>query len=354
MKLSLEMKVGVLVLFCTGLLAAFVWVLGDFGGSGSFVLHADFETASDIKVGAPVKVAGVPAGKVSEVRYWGGQLDEKSGRRVVVRVTCNLDPLIGPTLHQDARLYISTLGMLGEKYIEVDPGDFDKPALADGASIEGMPPLRMEVLAQQLSKVSRAVTRILESNEDSLSGIFRHADETLLVAKQVAQDADRLIVDNRDTLKSALERVNGTAIKVDRLVDATLHGVGDGGEIRRSLRHVEGLTARIHQDSGPVLQDTRAITGELKRYSGRLNAEPTVQVALGKAGQDKALGVIDHVDRTLTQADAAVADVKALTGHARQGKGTVGGVMMDNELFMDIKLMVKDLKRHPWKFIWRE
>jgi len=27
---------------------------------------------------------------------------------------------------------------------------------------------------------------------------------------------------------------------------------------------------------------------------------------------------------------------------------------MDNELFMDMKLLLKDLKRHPWKFIWRE
>ena len=351
---SLEIKVGALVLLCTGLLFAFIWVLGDFGGGSGFQLHVDFDTASDMKPGAPVKVAGVSAGKVDRVEYWGGRRDEEVGRRVVVRITCTLDAAIGATLHEDAAFYISTQGMLGEKYIEVDPGSFERPVLASGAKTVGRPPLRLEVLGQRLSKVSAAVARILEDNEGSLSSLFRHADETMLVAKKTVQDADQLIVDNRDTVKLVLDRLDQTGAKVERVVDSVHSGIGDGGTIRRSLGNVEALTGTARRDSAPVLQDARKISGELRRYSARLNQEPTSQVLLGQRGHDKVIGVIEHTDKVVAQADSAAGDIKAITASARQGKGTVGGVLMDNELFMDIKLMVKDLKRHPWKFIWRE
>ncbi len=354
MSRALEIKVGILVLICTGLLFGFVWVLGDFGSGSGFVLHIDFDTASDMKPGAPVKVAGVAAGKVSKVEYWGGRKDEEVGRRVVVRITCALDKDIGATLHEDARLFISTQGMLGEKYIEVDPGTFDKPTLASGAKVVGQPPLRLEVLGQRLAKVSAAVSRILEDNEGSLSSLFRHADETMLVAKKTVQDADQLILDNRDTIKQVLVRLDTTGAKVDRVVDSVQVGLGDGGAIRRSLGNVEAVTTAVRQDTPPVLRDTRQITGELRRYSGRLNVEPTSQVMLGKSGHGKVIGVIERTDKTVAKAASAVDDVKVVTANARKGKGTVGGVLMDNELFMDVKLMVKDLKRHPWKFIWRE
>ena len=155
---SLEIKVGALVLLCSGLLFAFIWVLGDFGGGSGFQLHIDFDTASDMKPGAPVKVAGVAAGKVAKVEYWGGRRDEEVGRRVVVRISCTIDPDIGATLHENARFYISTQGMLGEKYIEVDPGTFERPVLASGAKMVGRPPLRLEVLGQRLAKVSAAIS----------------------------------------------------------------------------------------------------------------------------------------------------------------------------------------------------
>ena len=66
---SIELKVGALVFICAALLGGFVWILGDFGGGSEFVVHVDYPTASNIKPGAPIKVAGVNAGKVQLVEY---------------------------------------------------------------------------------------------------------------------------------------------------------------------------------------------------------------------------------------------------------------------------------------------
>lgn len=351
---SIEVKVGALVLVCTSLLVAFIVVLGDFGGASGFPVGVDFETASDIKPGAPVKVAGVTAGKIDRIEYWGGKLDPKSGRRVIVRVMLDVDPDKGQTLHEDAQFYISTQGILGEKYVEIDPGTFEKPLLKPGATKTGVPPLRMEILGQQLTKVSGAISRLLENNEKTIGDILVHADETMLETKATVVDVRKLLAENRERIANTILQLEEATAKAEQLATTLQGAVGDGKQIRRSLAHVESVTAQVDQETGPVLKDARAMSKNLRTLSEKLRDEPTAEVLLGTKGHGKVMAVLDRVDGTVGRADGAMADVQAVTANARQGRGTVGGLLMDNELFMDLKLLLKDLKRHPWKFIWRE
>lgn len=351
---SIEVKVGALVLVCTALLVTFIFLLGDFGGAAGFRIPVDFPTASDIKPGAPVKVAGVSAGKVASIEYWGGKLDAKTGRRVIVRVWLDVDPDKGATLHDDAQFFISTQGILGEKYVEIDPGTYDKPVLRAEQAKEGIPPLRMEILGQQLTKVAGAITRILEDNENVVHDVLVHADQTVLTTKKTIEDADALILENKETIKQLIARLDKTSDKVDQLVTVVQASVGDGKQIKRSLKHVENVTADLDENVGPALKDTRAIARNLRSLSEQLRDKPTAEVLLGVKGADKVIAALDRAEGAIGKVDGVVDDVKAVTANARNGKGTVGGLLMDNELFMDLKLLLKDLKRHPWKFIWRE
>lgn len=351
---SIEVKVGALVLVCTALLVAFVFLLGDFGGAAGFRIPVDFPTASDIKPGAPVKIAGVTAGKVQNIEYWGGKLDPKVGRRVTVRVWLDVDPEKGKTLHDDAQFFISTQGILGEKYVEIDPGDYAKPILQAERAREGIPPLRMEILGQQLTKVAGAITRILEDNENVVHDVLTHADQTILSTKKTVEDADQLILDNRDAVKAIVARLDKTSEKVDKMVTVLEASIGDGKQIRRSLKNVENVTADLDENVGPALKDARAIARNLRSLSEQLRDKPTAEVLLGVKGADKVIAALDRAEGAIGKVDGVVDDVKAVTANARSGKGTVGGLLMDNELFMDLKLLLKDLKRHPWKFIWRE
>lgn len=344
---NIELKVGVLVLVCAGLLMGFIWVLGDFGGGSSYVVHVDYPTASDIKPGAPIKVAGVGAGKVQKVEYWGGKRDPEVGRHVTVRVTLGLEEAVGTTLHEDAQFYISTLGVLGEKYVEVDPGTPTKPSLPNGAKVVGQPPLRMEILAQQLTRVAGVVTRILESNEGHLTGLVKHADETLVAARRAVDHADEVLTENRPGVKKVIDWAAAAGPQVDKLLGSARHAIGDGGAVRRTVENTEKLTGTLRREAGPILADAKAAAGNVRAYSGQLRKEPTAKVLLGAQQHAQIAGV-------LTKADGAMKDVKSMTGQVRDGKGSLGGVVSDNELFMDVKLLVKDLKRHPWKFIWRE
>jgi len=351
---SIEIKVGALVLICTALLVGFIFILGDMGGAGGYPIAVDFQTASDIKAAAPVKIAGVSAGKVNHVEYWGGKKDPKTGRRVTVRVFLDLDPEKGKTLHGDAQFYISTQGILGEKYIEIDPGSYDAPILTANSTREGVPPLRMEILGQQLTKVAGAITRILEKNEKTVGDLLTHADETVLETKKTVQDADKLIVENRDAIKATIAKLDAAAAKAEALVATMQNAIGDGKQIKRSLGHVESLTAKADEAADPILRDAKVVAKNVRTLSEKLRDQPTAEVLLGDKGHGKIMTTLDKADAAMGKVDGVIDDVKAVSANARAGRGTVGGLLMDNELFMDLKLLLKDLKRHPWKFIWRE
>jgi phospholipid/cholesterol/gamma-HCH transport system substrate-binding protein len=344
---GLEAKVGALVFVCLLLLGGFVYLLGDYGRAVGFPIAVDFPTSSDIKPGAPVKIAGVTAGRVGRVEYMGGKIDEATGQRVIVRIHLDLDPEMGSTLHDDARFYISTLGVLGEKYIEVDPGSWERPNVEPGMALRGEEPLRMEKLAEQVTRLANAVVRIVEDNEKAVGQTLKHIDEAAVSARDLARNTDGLIAENRDALRATVDKVSAASDRIDRVAAAIEGAVGDGKGIARTLRHVERVSARLDEDGAGALKDTRRVASNLRTFSERLKDKPVAEVALGPDGQAT-------LDRMLTRLEATADDVKAIGTRAREGKGTIGGLLMDNELFMDLKLLLKDLKRHPWKFMWRE
>ncbi|NCQ62152.1 MAG: MCE family protein, partial [Myxococcales bacterium] len=54
------------------------------------------------------------------------------------------------------------------------------------------------------------------------------------------------------------------------------------------------------------------------------------------------------------RADSTLSDAQAISTHIREGHGTVGALLMDEEIYDDIQEMLRDLKHNPWKLFWRE
>jgi hypothetical protein len=56
----------------------------------------------------------------------------------------------------------------------------------------------------------------------------------------------------------------------------------------------------------------------------------------------KAYDIALKVEKVVDSLDYVLAEV-------REGKGTIGRLIVDDSLYNDIDEMVKDLKAHPWK-----
>jgi phospholipid/cholesterol/gamma-HCH transport system substrate-binding protein len=58
----------------------------------------------------------------------------------------------------------------------------------------------------------------------------------------------------------------------------------------------------------------------------------------------------DAVDRVVAILETA----EEIVATIRRGEGTVGALLMDEQIFDDLKELIRDLKHNPWKFFWRE
>lgn len=337
---NIEVKVGILVAICLGLLVTFIIVLGDVSSSSGAKLYLDVDTSATLKTGAPVKVAGVPAGKVTEVDYRGGAVDAQTGRPVFVRVTLAIEPEMLATLRGDTRFYITNQGVLGEKYVEIEPVSTEGPALKEGEVVVGEPPLRLEIMAMNANRVLASLSKVLRKNENAIDEMIVNAAAAMATVKSTVERIDGLLA----TAGPKVDQVIAKAEKVEDEVLVALAGVnaviGDGSELRALVRNAAGLAADARAQIAPLSAEAKRA---IERYA-----------ALGEKAEGLLGELRGEVVDAVASLKAILADAKTLTERLKDGQGTIGALISDREMYDDIREMMKDLKRHPWKFIWKE
>jgi len=116
-------------------------------------------------------------------------------------------------------------------------------------------------------------------------------------------------------------------------------------ELAQLMRALHGMTGSLARDAPPLLADAKDTLANTKRLSATLGA-PEQQAKIKQAVSD----VADIASR----AKGMTADAQELVKHMRRGKGTVGALVMDEQLFDDLQELARDLKHNPWKFFWKE
>ena len=116
-KTKLELMVGAFVLFgivCLGYLSIKLGKLEVIGGD-LFEVDAQFTSASGLKPGSTVEIAGVEVGRVKSI-----VLNED---RAIVRLAVQN----GTKLYSDTIASIKTRGIIGEKFLALSPGGSGDP-----------------------------------------------------------------------------------------------------------------------------------------------------------------------------------------------------------------------------------
>jgi len=146
----IETVLGAVVLLVAGLFLAFAWSSADLRPVTGYTLTARFNAVDGLTVGSDVRVGGVKIGSVV-----GQSIDMHDFRAVV---TMTIKPEI--KLPEDSVANVSSEGLLGGKYIRIDPGASEK-RLADGDEITKTKDIVS--LEEMLGKVIFLVTDELES-----------------------------------------------------------------------------------------------------------------------------------------------------------------------------------------------
>ncbi|MFA5005256.1 MAG: MlaD family protein [Candidatus Omnitrophota bacterium] len=173
-KTKLELKVGIFVFIGLVIFVLFILFIGGFKTwSSGYKISINFNFINGVKIGAPVRFAGVDAGEIKKIYIEYLPDVNKTNIRLEAWLRSNIKVPV------DSTVLVNTLGLLGEKYVEIMPGDNYAQCLTDGQNLTGIDPMPMD-------KVMKTAQDILSNIDDSLAKI-RNKEGTM--GKLIYDDA---------------------------------------------------------------------------------------------------------------------------------------------------------------------
>jgi phospholipid/cholesterol/gamma-HCH transport system substrate-binding protein len=252
--------------------------LGRSKGTGTVDVH--FKDVAGLDDKSAVRIAGVRVGKVSGVRLL------PDGTAVVHLV---LDQDV--ELHEGALGQIRSLGLLGDKYVELTPGNTQKPQLPDGVKLEGASAAGFE----DLQKLANEIANDMKSVSAALAASLGGAQGTQKIDK-IVDNVGELAVALRELVESNRQNVDLTVMNLR--------------EFSASLRETLARVDRMLDENRPGVKQTVAnadeVASKLKTTADNLNAI-TDKLNTGKG----TIGKLINDDETHRNLNDALQSVKS-------------------------------------------
>jgi phospholipid/cholesterol/gamma-HCH transport system substrate-binding protein len=332
-----QLKVGLFVILGLALTMVGVFLIGDTRGlwQSKIQYRTAFQDVAGLKPGAPVRMGGLDIGGVTGVDHSSNPGESR------VFVSMAVSKKESTRIRTDTVARVVNKGLLGDKMIDLTVGSPD-------------------ALAQE--------PRQLISSEEP-SDVFGAASK---VAAATAAAVERIVPLARalGDPKFAAD-ITGSLADLHSLLDATVHGDGtvhrlffdhrDADEFSSLLARLNGVSTRLDG----VLADVKDVTGHVREGPGIAHA----LVYDGEISKD-ALGTMSELHEDLRairegnglahallygdsasqhvvgNLNAMSDDLRAIVGDLRQGKGTLGALLVDPTVYEDLKSVIGNVERN--------
>lgn len=279
-----EIRVGTVILAAMVVLAVAIFVIGSKNNLFKHKTHyfTELSSVSGLKRGSPVQLDGVDVGTIEKV------ILSEDPRKTQIRVWIRLDeeyearirgPLAPGGIRKDlvpSRVRIKTIGLLGDKYIDINSGSAAYPPIPEDGEIPAAPPTNVDALIASGGDVMDNVVEITHS----LNTILRRMERGEGVLGQLTSDSPegrRL----QTSLTGASESLQRIALKVETgqgLLPRLLNDRALGNQLAQSLDRFQGLLDQAQH--GPGL-----LPGLLNDPASRTEFNQTL-ASLHKVAQD--------------------------------------------------------------------
>jgi phospholipid/cholesterol/gamma-HCH transport system substrate-binding protein len=312
-----ELRVGLFALFA---LIALVW---GWGWLKSFSLFhppqkfiVRFSDVAGLSNNATVNVQGVRVGNVEKITFTDDKL-------VDVHLKITAETMRVP---QGSTVTIQTLGLVGAKYIEValpeTNGGPEPPAIANGSLVQGVDPVRIELVANNIAtKLNKVFSKVsAEKTSDAIKNLSS-------ATEKLNQNMDRFAKAS-DSIASTAEAAHGTALKADKFFQ--------NGSV--TFENVSGLAKDLRGTSKKVnkILDDPNFSSDFKEAMRQANETvKTISKTIGEVSstmQDRSLR--SEILEMLGKLNTSTTDI-------RKSMDTVNKISGDKDLRNDIKEAVR-------------
>ncbi len=335
----LRFRVGVVVVASAIVTVVLVMLFGAWPTmlQPQYTLHIRFPEAPGITVDTPVRKSGVLIGRVSRV-----QLLDEGGVLVSTNINRNF------TLRRNETCRIGTGSLLGDAVLEFVPAGHDELLARFDIDRTGrLSPEQERMALEPLTDgdfisdgiVAANPLRVLVNLEQNISTAFasiqKAGDEVAQVARSV---------------NTALDRTEGAVPRLLEKTERALDGLSDTMRAVHNLLGDEQLNAELRQslrDMPKFIQETRETLAvarttldSFQQVSERANVNlENLEQFTGPLGQ-RADELYEEIQRSAVELRRALTNVSHFSESLRDGRGTIGRLVNDDELYVSIAQVV--------------
>ena len=333
-----SIKVGLLLFGALGTLMLSILLIGEknnlFRPMNRYSVK--FADVSGLQEGNPVQLNGVAVGRVTQI-----VLPEDPGQHQLT-VWIGVDRRYGKRVRKDSQARIQTLGLLGDKYIELTSGTDDALVVPDRGEVATAPATDVDRLinsgedaVQNIVAISSSLARILDRIErgDSVIG-------ELLAPLPEDSNREPLVArlhNTMDSVEQLLAGIQGGGGPLGRL----LFDREAGDRLSRSIEHFESVMLEIREGDGllpallhdPSLKtEAQAVLTDLRATSGQLR-ELVTSIEEADGLLPRLLEDESFADEVVGKVETVLDRLDSLSSDLTEGDGTVSKLIRDPEVY---------------------
>ena len=269
-----------------------------------------FTRTGGLQSGAQVSLSGVPIGTVVEMRF------PPDPAISYIQVLVNVKGDLAARIRENSVSSIRTIGLLGDRYIELSAGTPDSPPVPPGGLIASIDPVEIEALVGQGGDIVTNIVEVTATLKDVLGAIQR--GEGLLGAMLRNREVgEATLVD----LQRTMANVQGTTAALEKILERVDRGEGILGQLTSNTAEAEKLLGHV-------------------RRSAKSLDELTTRLNHGNGVVARLMGDEAYARRVLGNLDRAISDLADVAAKLDHGQGTLGKLVNDPSLYHDTKALV--------------
>lgn len=330
--MSKETKVG---LFVTLSLIAVATLIVMVGGTGIFKkgykVNVLFDDVGGLKIKAPVRLAGMEVGMVKHMEI----VDDKV--KVVLWIREDV------RIRSDATITINTLGMIGEKYIDISMGSQSAPFLLPNATVKGVEPVAVMELFERGERIAQTLDRTLVSIENLLK-----EKEPRRRLKRIGENIEEISKRALDFIEKDLPNFTSTL-----------------KDVQKSAKDFSSTCIKLEEHINTLSNELRAFMKNAQKNVQESTTQMQKNVEEASSNFSNFIKELDTLSKDISpKLKDTIHDLNILAKDAREAGENLkefSQFLMDKEVALMLKntvtelnLLIEDIRKHPWKLLRRE